>query len=119
MTRSVASRLALPTLAAVLIAAPAGVSAREHVADPPQARPLTSLANLAQQARDRVSATPRAALHASVTAKSLGSPRRRRSSARSVACRARSSRWRRCRTPCCSRARSRPRSGGVGLRSRR
>ena len=69
-----ASRLALPTLAAVLIAAPAGLTAREHVADPPQARPLTSLANLAQQARDRVSATPRVALDASVSAKSLGSP---------------------------------------------
>ena len=68
------SRLALPTLAAVLIAAPAGLTAREHVADPPQARPLTSLANLAQQARDRVSATPRVALDASVSAKSLGSP---------------------------------------------
>ena len=75
MTRPVASRLALTTLAAVLIAAaPAGLTAREHVADPPQARPLTSLANLAQQARDRVSATPRVALDASVSAKSLGSP---------------------------------------------
>ena len=75
MTRPVASRLTLTTLAAVLIAAaPAGLTAREHVADPPQARPLTSLTNLAQQARDRVSATPRVALDASVSARSLGSP---------------------------------------------
>jgi AhpD family alkylhydroperoxidase len=74
MTRPVVLRLALPTLAAVLIAAPAGLTAREHVADPPQARPLTSLANLAQQARDRVSATPRAALDSAPTARSLGSP---------------------------------------------
>ena len=75
MTRPVASRLTLTTLAAVLIAAaPAGLTAREHVADPPQARPLTSLTNLAQQARDRVSATPRVALDASVSVKSLGSP---------------------------------------------
>ncbi len=75
MTRPVASRLTLTTLAAVLIAAaPAGLTAREHVADPPQARPLTSLTNLAQQARDRVSATPRVPLDASVSVKSLGSP---------------------------------------------
>ncbi|MFI5077705.1 MAG: hypothetical protein ACHQRO_10205, partial [Vicinamibacteria bacterium] len=74
MIGPVVSRLALPTLAALLIAAPAGLTAREHIADPPQARPLTSLANLAQQARDRVSATPRVALDASVSAKSLGSP---------------------------------------------
>jgi AhpD family alkylhydroperoxidase len=74
MTRAVASRLALSTMAAVLIAAPAGLTARGNTADPPQARPLTSLANLAQQARERVSATPRVALDASVTAKSLGSP---------------------------------------------
>ena len=56
------------------VVAPAGLAAREHVADPPQARPLTSLANLAQQARDRVSAAPRVALDPSVSAKSLGSP---------------------------------------------
>jgi len=74
MIRFAVSRLALPVLATVLIAAPAGLTAREHVADPPQARPLTSLANLAQQARDRVSATPRVALDASIGAKSLGSP---------------------------------------------
>jgi AhpD family alkylhydroperoxidase len=70
-----AARLVLSTLAASLMAAaPSGLTAREHVADPPQARPLTSLANLAQQARDRVSATPRVALDASIDAKSLGSP---------------------------------------------
>jgi len=75
MPRPVASRLTLTTLAAVVIAAaPAGLTAREHVADPPQARPLTSLTNLAQQARDRLSATPRVALDASVSIKSLGSP---------------------------------------------
>ena len=74
MIGPVVSRLALPALAALLIAAPAGLTAREHIADPPQARPLTSLANLAQQARDRVSATPRVALDASVSARSLGSP---------------------------------------------
>jgi AhpD family alkylhydroperoxidase len=74
MIRFAVSRLALPVLATVLIVAPAGLTAREHVADPPQARPLTSLANLAQQARDRVSATPRVALDASIGAKSLGSP---------------------------------------------
>ena len=74
MIRPVASRLALAIPAAVLIAAPAGMIAREHAADPPQARPLTSLANLAQQARDRVSATPRAALDPAITTRSLGSP---------------------------------------------
>jgi len=74
MIRPVVSRLALPALAAVLIVAPAGLAAREHVADPPQARPLTSLANLAQQARERVSATPRVTLDTSISARSLGSP---------------------------------------------
>jgi len=74
MTRPVASRLVLTALAAVLATAPASLSAGEHGADPPQARPLTSLANLTQQARDRVSATPRAALDPAVTARSLGSP---------------------------------------------
>jgi len=75
LTRPVASRVALATLAAALIAStPAGVVAREHTADPPQSRPLTSLANLAQQARARVSATPRTTLDAAVTVRSLGSP---------------------------------------------
>ena len=118
MTRPVVSRLALTTLAAVLIAAPAGLTAREHVADPPQARPLTSLANLAQQARDRVSATPRVALDAvgqraePGLARGAGvRPRARRR------CRRRSSRWPRCRTPCCSRARVAPEiKAAMGLR---
>ncbi len=75
MPRLIVSRLALTTLAiASLAAVPAGTTGREHVADPPQARPLTSLANLAQQARDRVAATPRAALDPAVTARSLGAP---------------------------------------------
>ena len=75
LTRPVASRVALATLAASLIAStPADVVAREHTADPPQSRPLTSLANLAQQARARVSATPRTTLDAAVTVRSLGSP---------------------------------------------
>jgi AhpD family alkylhydroperoxidase len=75
LTRRVASRVALATLAASLIAStPADVVAREHTADPPQSRPLTSLANLAQQARARVSATPRTTLDAAVTVRSLGSP---------------------------------------------
>ena len=85
LTRSVAPRVACATLAASLIAStPAGLAGRdagargpgsvEHVADPPQSRPLTSLANLAQQARGRVSATPRTALDAAATARSLGSP---------------------------------------------
>jgi AhpD family alkylhydroperoxidase len=74
LTRPVRARLALAALAVCSIAAPAGVAAREHVADPPQARPLTSLANLAQQARDRTKATPRVELAAGVSARSLGSP---------------------------------------------
>ena len=75
LTRPVAARVALATLAASLIAStPAGVVARAHTADPPQSRPLTSLANLAQQARARVSATPRTTLDAAVTVRSLGSP---------------------------------------------
>jgi AhpD family alkylhydroperoxidase len=75
LPRPVASRVALATLAASLIAStPAGVVARAHTADPPQSRPLTSLANLAQQARARVSATPRTTLDAAVTVRSLGSP---------------------------------------------
>src|SRR6185436_11081902 len=53
---------------------PAGTIAREHMADPPQARPLTTLVNLAQQARDRVSGAPRATLDPAVTVRSLGSP---------------------------------------------
>jgi len=75
LTRPVASRVALATLAASLIAStPAGVVARAHPADSLQSRPLTSLANLSQQARARVSATPRTALDAAVTVRSLGSP---------------------------------------------
>lgn len=85
LTRPAASRVAVATLAASLIAgAPAGVGARgsgapepgsrEHSADPPQSRPLTSLANLAQQARGRATATPRTSLEAAVTVRSLGSP---------------------------------------------
>ena len=85
LTRSVAPRVACATLAASLIAStPAGLAGREagaggpgvgeHVADPPQSRPLTSLANLSQQARGRVSATPRTTLDAATTARSLGSP---------------------------------------------
>ena len=74
MIRPVASRLALTILAAVLVATPAGLAAREHRADPPQSRPLTSLQNLAQQARARVTATPRTALDAAAAVRSLGSP---------------------------------------------
>jgi AhpD family alkylhydroperoxidase len=75
LPRSIASRLAVTTLAASVIGVtPAGLTARAHTADPPSARPLTSLANLAQQARDRVSAKSRVTLDASVTTPSLGSP---------------------------------------------
>ena len=58
----------------MLVATPAGLAAREHRADPPQSRPLTSLQNLAQQARARVTATPRTALDAAAAVRSLGSP---------------------------------------------
>jgi AhpD family alkylhydroperoxidase len=61
-------------VAALAVVASSGLAAREHVADPPQARPLTSLANLAQQARARVSATPRVTLDPAIAARSLGSP---------------------------------------------
>lgn len=74
ISRPTRSHLALAAAALVLAAAPAGLAARGSVSDPPAARPLTSLANLAQQARGRVSATPRIALDAGVTARSLGSP---------------------------------------------
>ncbi len=75
LTRPVAARVALATLAASLIvAAPAGLVARGRTADPPQSRPLTSLQNLAQQARARVTATPRTTLDGAVTGRSLGSP---------------------------------------------
>jgi len=75
MISPVVSRLAPTTLAVALLAAvPAGTIAREHMADPPQARPLTTLVNLAQQARDRVSGAPRATLDPAVTVRSLGSP---------------------------------------------
>jgi len=48
MISPVVSRLAPTTLAVALLAAvPAGTIAREHMADPPQARPLTTLVNLA------------------------------------------------------------------------
>src|SRR5687768_2527136 len=73
--RSIASRLAVATLSASVIAITAGgLAVRAHTADPPAARPLTSLANLAQQARERVSATPRVALDPAITTPSLGSP---------------------------------------------
>jgi AhpD family alkylhydroperoxidase len=72
---SIRVRVACATLAACLVAAaPAGLAARGASSDPPAARPLTSLANLEQQARARVKATPNAALDPSVTARSLGSP---------------------------------------------
>ena len=75
MISPVVSRLAPTTLAVALLAAvPAGTTAREHIADPPQARPLTSLANLAQQARARTAAKPRVVLDTAITARSLGSP---------------------------------------------
>jgi AhpD family alkylhydroperoxidase len=69
-------RLASTTFAALLLAAaPAGLAARETGAvDTPQTRPLTSLANLAQQARERVNARPRVALDAAITVQALGSP---------------------------------------------
>lgn len=72
---SIRSRVAFVTLGASLVAAaPAGLAARAGSSDPPAARPLTSLANLSQQARTRATATPRVALDASVSARSLGSP---------------------------------------------
>lgn len=72
---SIRSRVAFVTLGASLVAAaPAGLAARAGSSDPPAARPLTSLANLSQQARARATATPRVALDASVSARSLGSP---------------------------------------------
>lgn len=72
---SLRSRVALATLGASLVAAaPAGLAARPGSSDPPSARPLTSLANLAQQARARATATPRVALDATVTTRSLGAP---------------------------------------------
>jgi AhpD family alkylhydroperoxidase len=72
MITSLRPRLAVATLALSLaVVPPAGAG---EGADPPQARPLTSLANLAQQARARVSATPRVALDASITTRSLNSP---------------------------------------------
>ena len=85
LIRPAARRAAAATLAASLVAAvPAGLVARdsgvpergtaEHAADPPQSRPLTSLANLSQQARGRVTATPRTALGADTAVRSLGSP---------------------------------------------
>jgi AhpD family alkylhydroperoxidase len=75
LTRPIASRVAPATLAACLIVLPpAGAGASEHTADPPQSRPLTSLQNLAQQARARVTATPRTTLDAAVAVRSLGSP---------------------------------------------
>jgi AhpD family alkylhydroperoxidase len=64
--------LAVATLALSLAVVPAALAGEG--ADPPQARPLTSLANLAQQARARVSATPRATLDTAITTRSLGSP---------------------------------------------
>jgi AhpD family alkylhydroperoxidase len=75
LTRPATARVALATLAASLIvSAPAGLGAGERAADPPQSRPLTSLANLAQQARDRVAAKPRVALDPAIGVRSLGSP---------------------------------------------
>lgn len=75
LSRPTAARLAVATLAASLVAAvPTGLTAGEHTADPPQSRPLTSLANLAQQARARTSATARTPLDAAATVRSLGSP---------------------------------------------
>lgn len=72
---SIRSRVAIATLGASLAAAaPAGLAARAGSSDPAAARPLTSLANLGQQARARSTATPRVALDTSVTARSLGSP---------------------------------------------
>jgi AhpD family alkylhydroperoxidase len=69
---SIRSRVALATLGASLVAAaPAGLAARSGSSDPPAARPLTSLANLGQQARARAAATPRVALDASVTMAAL------------------------------------------------
>jgi AhpD family alkylhydroperoxidase len=73
MITSFRPRLVAATLAASLaVVAPSAFAGGEG-ADPPQARPLTSLANLSQQARARVSATPRVALDSSITTTSLGS----------------------------------------------
>ena len=72
---SIRSRVAIATLGASLVAAaPAGLAARAGSSDPAAARPLTSLANLGQQARARTTATPRVTLDPSVTIRSLGSP---------------------------------------------
>lgn len=72
MNRPFRPRLVAAVFAASLVAVTPPAFAGEG-ADPPQARALTSLANLSQQARARVSATPRVALDASITTTSLGS----------------------------------------------
>ncbi len=75
LTRSVATRAALATLAMSLLAtAPSSLGAHKPVADPPQSRPLTSLTGLAQQARDRGIAKARVVLDPGVTTVSLASP---------------------------------------------
>lgn len=71
---SIARTAVLTFSLAMAAAAPSGLAAGEPTVDPPAARPLTSLANLSQQARSRVSATPRVALDGAVAVTSLGSP---------------------------------------------
>ena len=71
---SIRSSVGLAAAALLVVAAPAGLVAGRATVDPATARPLTSLANLAQQARGRVTATARVPLDPSLTARSLGSP---------------------------------------------